>query len=379
MTSHPLIDLPPFPLEKMVLFPSQLSAQPKPLINPEAISRYHNDRHAEVFGQIPSLGIYTLNNVLVGPHGTILSHDGKIYSALDVLGSKYVRDTILKRIQTADVNDALISALNGKAEVITIPGEDPVVIVNKPGVQVYGHWLLDILPTLWLFIETSSKHGVDMDKVRYLLPTQAPSWARTMLKLLFNLPADKIFYYNEGKSVVKVARAILPSQLRINNYISPHLEGFVQSIINWADFSGPVSNKTKLYITRRNIQFSFVNRSIKNAEQLEEIAVKKGFEIVDPAPLSWIEQVRLFMGAKAVVGPFGSGLHNTLFSPAGTVSLSLASIYMNWLQSGISAFRGQKMSYLFPLEEHVRENRPEAVFEPVAFGNALDNLLNHIN
>lgn len=365
MTSQHLIDLPPFSLEKYILFSSQLSALPKPLINGEAISRYHNDRHAEVYGQVPSLGIYTFNNILVGPHGTILSHDGKVYSALDVLGSQYVRDTILKRIQTDDVNDALISAINGKAEIVTLPGDDPVVIVNKPGVQVYGHWLLDILPTLWLFVETSSKHGIDMDKVRYLLPTQAPGWARAMLQLLFNLPPDRIFYYDEGKSVVKVARAILPSQLRINNYISPHLDGFVQSITNWADFSGPASKKTKLYITRKNIQFSFVNRSIKNAEQLEEIATQKGFDIIDPASLSWVEQVRLFMGAKAIVGPFGSGLHNTLFSPESTVSLSLASGYMNWLQSGISAFRGQRMSYLFPVEEQIKDGRPEAVFDPM--------------
>jgi hypothetical protein len=379
MTSEHLIDLPAFPLEKSILLPTQSSALPKPLINPEAISRYHNDRHAEVHGILPSSGIYTFNNVLAGPHGTILTQDKKIYSALDVLGSKYVRDTILKRLQTADLNDDLVAAINGKSEVITMPGDDPVVIVNKPGVQVYGHWLLDILPTLWLFIETGSKHKINMNKVRYLLPVQTPTWARTMLELLFNLPEDRVFYYDERKSVVQVACAILPSQLRINNYISPYMEGYVESIINWANFLGSASSKTKIYITRKNVQFSFVNRSIKNAEQLEEIALQKGFDVVDPAVLSWIDQVRLFMGAKVVVGPFGSGLHNTMFSPASTVSLSLASGYMNWLQSGISAFRGQRMSYLFPLEERVKEGRPEAVFDPTAFSAALDSLLDHVN
>ncbi|MBC7801774.1 MAG: glycosyltransferase family 61 protein, partial [Gemmatimonadaceae bacterium] len=70
----------------------------------------------------------------------------------------------------------------------------------------------------------------------------------------------------------------------------------------------------RLYVTRPPNAL----RPIPNHGALETLARSAGYEVVDPAALSFPDQVRLFHGADHVIGPMGAALSNTVFMRPGT-------------------------------------------------------------
>jgi capsular polysaccharide biosynthesis protein len=64
-------------------------------------------------------------------------------------------------------------------------------------------------------------------------------------------------------------------------------------------------------------------RHISNEADLVEMLAHHGFEAIHPQTLTVRQQIELFAGAEAVIGSFGSGLTNLIFSPPGTLALEL--------------------------------------------------------
>jgi hypothetical protein len=52
---------------------------------------------------------------------------------------------------------------------------------------------------------------------------------------------------------------------------------------------------------------------------MEQMAIARGFEIVQPEELSFPEQVELFRSASCILGEHGSGMHATVFADPGTI------------------------------------------------------------
>lgn len=54
-------------------------------------------------------------------------------------------------------------------------------------------------------------------------------------------------------------------------------------------------------------------RKIKNSQEIEKLFFKKGYVIVEPEKLTFIQQYQIFNNAKKVAGPTGAGLANLFF------------------------------------------------------------------
>ena len=78
------------------------------------------------------------------------------------------------------------------------------------------------------------------------------------------------------------------------------------------------SEPSHLYISRRN-----TTRSFDGESELEQRLAARGFTIVVPDQLSWVEQVALFRNARIVVGPHGAGLSNLVFTEPGATVIEL--------------------------------------------------------
>ncbi len=70
----------------------------------------------------------------------------------------------------------------------------------------------------------------------------------------------------------------------------------------------------RLYITRPRGAI----RPITNQAELEDLARAYGYHVIEPATLSFPEQISLFHGADHVLGPMGAALANTVFMRPGT-------------------------------------------------------------
>ena len=347
----------PFSPNKRILFADKDTAAPTPLIAGEFLPQFHQDRHAAAYGRFPSIGVYRFNNLTVGPYGLIIDHDGKILYADDLLQS-WVAHEIQQRLQADNPKDVIVAAVKGTAQVLDMPCDVPIISLGRPGYEVYGHWILDILPSLWLFVTTESEHGLDPSEAIYLLPSNPPSWAMEMVDCLFGISQNQIATYDQSRQVVRGNRVFVVSMLRRDAYFAQEMNAFAASIVSHIAAPPSPDLPKRFYVTREAISSSSsIRRNIIDAIELERIASLRGFQVLDPASLSWREQVRLFADADIVLGPFGSGMHNTLFSPATTLSVVLGSSRMNWIQSGIAALRRQRMAYLFPEREvEVGEN-----------------------
>lgn len=84
----------------------------------------------------------------------------------------------------------------------------------------------------------------------------------------------------------------------------------------------------RLFVTRTGGGW----RSVSNIGELERIAERLGFDVVDPGALPLDEQIELFAGARAVAGIHGAALTNLLFRAGHP--LDLFEIFSpDWLES----------------------------------------------
>ena len=81
----------------------------------------------------------------------------------------------------------------------------------------------------------------------------------------------------------------------------------------------PAPAGRKIYISRLGVDR---RRMTNEAELMAELS-RMGFDIVAPQNMPFEEQVRLFMEAKFIAGPYGSGLINAAFAAPGTTLCEL--------------------------------------------------------
>lgn len=92
---------------------------------------------------------------------------------------------------------------------------------------------------------------------------------------------------------------------------------------------------SKIFITRRYSLY----RSILNGKELEDFFVSKGFRLVNPANMSFLEKVKIFSHADVVAGPLSGGFINTMFCKENAKVLGFSTIpriaetYLSFIQS----------------------------------------------
>ena len=70
-------------------------------------------------------------------------------------------------------------------------------------------------------------------------------------------------------------------------------------------------------------------RGLMNTVEIEALLRKKGYTVVDPTRMSFIEQIQACHAARIIVGPIGAGLANMVFASAGCRILALSPYYEN--------------------------------------------------
>jgi hypothetical protein len=364
------------------VFEKNITRSPKSLLLPELVNKHCHDTHLSTKGTVPAVRLYAIVDGKVGPHGAIITPDNKILASADVTGSEHVLNFMRQKLDSKDPADPFIRAVTGTARVLNGDDEYCYFVLNRPGVTVYGHWLIDILPMFYIFFHKMNGReilgdflGISRKKLRFLLPNGTPKWALQILDVLFSISEDEILYYQQSTTIFQARTLVFASQMRFNSQFSSDLDGYVDFIQNRV--SNFVSNDNfpnRIFVTRKGVN-SNIPRQVHNEEALINIAIRNNLSIIDPTTLSWPDQVELFTKAKLVCGPFGSGLHNTIFSGSDAICFSLGSSRMNWCQSGLAGLRQQEMAYLLPAYEDLRDKKNVMVFDTERFDYALKALV----
>lgn len=281
---------------------------------------------------LSALGLYCLNNVRLRGSGFLFKDDSLLCA--DDLIPKYIQD----QFTSDDRWDMTIHA----ERVIEI--EEPVVSFVSDAHRVYGHWILDMLPRIWLFNTYFRQY---MPDIKFIIPDNTPAYARMILLDYFGINRRNVIEFKFLRDEVKLKRVYVPSLLHSSHIFHPAMNLFVDFILKKISSSYLRSDtKTKIYLSRRHFARNSTSyeRSLQNEDALIEALIARGYQLVYPEGLGWSTQIKLFSQAAIIIGECGSALHNSLFSKQDTGVVSIDS--SNHVQGMISNLRHQNIAFV---------------------------------
>ncbi|MDQ3206217.1 MAG: glycosyltransferase family 61 protein, partial [Pseudomonadota bacterium] len=187
-------------------------------------------------------------------------------------------------------NVALVEDYGEDAVVFRAPSDHLHVqgdcaLVTQKGDDVWGHWLVDILPRIRM--------------VRDLLPdvtivlADALGCSRDLLRHA-RIDMRKVVVYDPVMTVLTTDRLFFPSFLRFANGFSPYAAAIFTPLRRAAE-----RPTRKLYITR---SATAAGSSIDNHAEIERLFLGRGFEVVSPQSMPLSEQVATFGQASHIAG-----------------------------------------------------------------------------
>lgn len=360
----------PTAFSKFALFPSEAVATSPILYRGKGAGWYRDLSRRLMPTTVGPLGIYAFTDAAVSVQGRVVAPDGLFLHAPDLFDS-FSMDRFAA-LNWQRYRDAALAAERASPD-------ETAFLVCKPGHLVYGHWLLDMLPQVWLARLAGAHFYPEMAELPVLIEAQTPAWARAMITEGLGLPATLLREYSENEPPRRYSRLLVPSLLRADNALSSRFRVFAAEIMNRLGITPEViaasSLPRRFYAVRdagRSRGAGARERGVQDEDALQRICVERGLALIDPATLPWRDQVLLFAGCELVVGPFGSGMHNLIFAPAGSHAVVLANRFMNWLQSAIAAVQRQRLTYIFEEEEIASEEIVLSRYDPDMLRATLD-------
>lgn len=230
--------------------------------------------------------------------------------------------------------------------------------------QVFGHFLTECFPRLSIL---AAEHA----DVPVVVPSERPSWLDGFLDTVF---PDLARMEVAPDVAIEVDELLVPS-LPVAGL--PSLELVADLRKRAAALKSTIDGSDRLFVRRRRVA-AHSYRELMNEEELEAIAVDFGCNAISPEELSVADQVSLFSGASLVCGEFGSGMHMTLFAPAG------AKVFVvNWIisiQQALAVGIGHDIAFVMPdtarsVSFEIGAARKRYTASPRVFEDALTDFL----
>ncbi len=223
---------------------------------------------------------------------------------------------------------------------------DKVVPLLRAGDHIYGHWLLDILPIVWL-----SRRYENIEDYKYIVRANIPPFALELLSY-FDVKKDNlIFIDNNVKLNFNVA--LFVSNMRYDQAIHPMMKEFADELSNKImareDKAGTTFTNSKVYFSRDKWKSgeTKILRELNNTKEVESMFKKNSFVIVYPEELTLKEQIKLCSNIDILAGEDGSALHNSMFMREGTEVICLKGKRNHTIiQGSLCYVMGQKISYI---------------------------------
>jgi hypothetical protein len=253
------------------------------------------------------------------------------------------------------------------------------------GSRNWYHWLVEILPTAGLL----DRLPPELAGLPLLVPeafASQASWRDSLEAVASGRPT--VVVPRDGTILVKNLVWVDPAVHGVRSYEDgrlpqlshitpslPALERFRETTLRELGIQPCAKRGQRILLVR-----SSLSRPTKNMDVAEEIARGFGFVAIDPATLSFRDQVRLFAEAEAVVGSWGAAWATVLFASSDTRGLMWASdFFRTWpLFSNLATVSEMTLSHLFiatSSETFGDANAAALQLDPSEFASALGALL----
>ncbi|MBI2689206.1 MAG: glycosyltransferase family 61 protein [Acidobacteria bacterium] len=247
------------------------------------------DFRPHLVSTMPELGVLIVDGgMIAGPDGWVIGRGGALLRDLTWYGEtfpfQWVGDKRHRLLKGACVN-----------------------LASDWGAQNYGHFLLDCLPRLHLFLAAGFAMG---DADFFLLPKPPSKGADRMIDRLC-IPREKIVWTEAGEVLV-TELLIAPSFPGVRRNYPPWVPKFLSSSVALRT----AGKERKVYL-RRKAQ----TRNIRNEADLEPLLQEFGFAIYEPGSVE--DEPGLLQGVDCVIGTHDAGLANIAFCRPGTTVVEI--------------------------------------------------------
>src|SRR5262249_6085288 len=155
-------------------------------------------------------------------------------------------------------------------------------------------WLLYALPRLRMAEEAGVDHNA-----RVLVPANAPTWLEPSLEMVGISPHRLLSFPQQAHwRVASLVVPAIPSERPLQS-----VRSWLRDMARRAGWQAREAG-LRIYVSRR----SAATRRVANEEEVVSYLTSLGFQSVDLATMSFVNQVRLISGAEVIVGPHGAGL-----------------------------------------------------------------------
>lgn len=324
----------PDTMARTVVAPVGAPLAPLPLLTPEPdfvdawLARHHQQGAvADPF----DVSCYFARDVEVTGRGHVFWQD----ALLD--GPEFMPLYWRKLVEDGEVDLAAERAL--PARVV----DEPCVVFAGHGIHVYGHFLLETLPRLFL-----AHYALDhaLPRRRYLIDADAPAWLRDILCGSLGVDEADLLPYAPARERMVLRQAILPTLTSRDGQFHPYQRRVCAHLCEVVGAEAEAPGPRRLFLTRALVRNPHsVQRHCVNELELAGIAAREfGFAVLAPETFPWAAQLALLRHAEVVAGVFGSALHSAMFSPPGTRVGAIG--VLNLEQSHIGALQQHRNAYL---------------------------------
>ena len=186
------------------------------------------------------------------------------------------------------------------------------LLCGAPGNDNYYHWFFDVLPRYYLFRKIFKFKNNDY----FVVPNIKHEFQRESLKLLNikNLINAYDVKHLKAKNIYIIPLDITGNKFPSKWIINEHKKFFLTK-------RKKKRKSINIYISRKDSHNKL--RSISNENEVLEILKKNNFKEVRLSDLNMTNKINLFQSAKTIVGQFGAGLVNAIFSKKKTTVIEI--------------------------------------------------------
>jgi len=282
--------------------------------------------------EVPAVGCYHLRESQVSFDAVILLQGQPVWSLALNHPDYYVPEILARNVP--NLYNLRVRHVAGQA-----------AIIHGPGYNVFGHWLADFLPRLYVL----RRAGFDIGTLKFIVPRELDRFAFEFLRLI-GIPSENLVLHDQKTELLQPDELIVPTVMRLRNRFSPLIgtasRFWIEMVLAHAGVPPATARGRKLLVSRGQNQHS---RSLASREAIEARAAAAGYEIVYPERLGLVEQIALFRSAGRIIGEYGSGLHGAIHAPAGAAICALrgTSHHPGFVQSGLAEGFGHHLGYVF--------------------------------
>jgi len=268
--------------------------------------------------EVPECVLREFENVMVSRLGIISTSNNNIIeeSVEELIPKK--RNTPIKRIgRYRALTSQVYIDIRGK-HIQHLEGR--YLLLRKSNANNYGHFLTEFLPKVYLL-----KKAGKLDDCRIMTSRSLSESMRTTTRDAFaalGVAPDTIFEADDDAIYrVKNLLHLSATAKQRPGWTSPIVAEcceFISDTLRKQD--AETKSYQRLYISRKP---SSGNRRPRNESRLIDFLESYGFKTIYTEEMTFQEEVKTFASAKLIVGIYGAGLANFLFSPRGGSVLCL--------------------------------------------------------